>query len=184
MPSDLPSSRAADEARRCLPRKPDAHRPCLAIDVLDARRVSELPPPVDQRVGLEIHHVWIDEVAVCLFDSNQQTVMRPPDHSCFAGVMLVAFSPARFSHLSSVAPKGLTKTGFSVKPAICRATRRSRDTGGPQIMPPRGGATATACWPLGPELLRSLAELAFDLRLGEKAGEGGVRDGVVGGERP
>jgi hypothetical protein len=31
---------------------------------------------------------------------------------------------------------------------------------------------------------RSLAELVLDLGLGEKAGEGGVRDGVVGRERP
>jgi hypothetical protein len=138
--------------------------------------------------------------------------------------MLVAFSPARFSHLcdrlsmgavsagslwckccsvivdfrvsgpqsdlSCVnyrvvgSPKRIDQDGFSVKPAICRATRRSRDTGGPQIMPPRGGATATACSPLGPQLLRRLAELAIDLRLGEKTGEGGVRDGVVAGERP
>ena len=69
------------------------------FDVLDARCVPELPRPGIKGVRLEIHHVWKDEVAVFLFDRNQQAVMRPADDSRFAGVMLVAVSPVQFSHL-------------------------------------------------------------------------------------
>ena len=38
------------------------------------------------------------------------------------------------------------------------------------------------CSLFGAELLGGLAELVCDFGVGEEAGEGGVRDGVVGGE--
>jgi hypothetical protein len=80
--------------------------PCISrrwgrrFDVLGARCVPELPRLGIKGVRLEIHHVWIVEVAVFLFDRDQQTVMRPADDSRFAGAMLVAISPAQFSHLA------------------------------------------------------------------------------------
>jgi hypothetical protein len=69
------------------------------FEVLDARCVPELPGLGIKGVTLDIDHVWIDEVTVFLFDRNQEAVMRPADDSRFAGVMLVAVSPAQFSHL-------------------------------------------------------------------------------------
>jgi hypothetical protein len=38
--------------------------------------------------------------------------------------------------------------------------------------------------PLGPKLLHGLAQLLFDLRLGEEAGEGRVGDVVLSPEHP
>jgi hypothetical protein len=49
---------------------------------------------------------------------------------------------------------------------------------------PCGGAAAGVRSPFGSELLGGLAELLFDFRSGEVAGERGVRDVVVAGECP